>query len=189
MKAELKRNQEDIGWTLAREDQELTPKGHMWTKIRSDYTPSTHPSHAACTLPEGNKPAPAIRAAIKACHCLVFTTIPHLATGHCFDATYSDCFRAGADDYTTCPCKFIPCASRVQGPRRACHTKEHVIFHCPRYTPSRLTHLEGLSSLPAILRSEEHMARLCTFLIETNCSLLRPLTKPQEVLRPSQDPT
>jgi hypothetical protein len=62
-----------------------------------------------------------------------------------------------------------------------------VIFKCPRYIPSCLTHLEGLSSLPAILQSKEHTARLCAFLLETNSSLLHPLTKPQEVLRPSQD--
>jgi hypothetical protein len=156
----------------------------MWTQIRVDYTPSPHLSHSACAPPDGNKPAPAIRAAIKARHYLVFATIPRLATGHCFDATYSERFWAGADDYTTCPCEFIPRASQVRGPRKAHHTKEYVIFHCPCYTQSRLTHLKGLSSLPAILRSEEYTARLCAFLIETNCSLLRPLTKPQEVLRP-----
>jgi hypothetical protein len=130
-KTELKKNQEDIGQTLACEDWELTPKEHMWAKIHSDYTPSTHPSHAACAPPEGNKPAPAIWAAIKACHHLVFTTIPCLATGHCFNATYSDQFRAGADDYTTCPCEHIPRVSWVRGPRRARHTKEHMIFKCP----------------------------------------------------------
>ena len=91
-KAELRRNQEDVGRTIAQEDWELTPKERMWGKICSDYTPSTHPSHAACTLLEGNKPAPAIWAAIKAHHRLIFTTIPCLATGHCFDATYSDWF-------------------------------------------------------------------------------------------------
>jgi len=188
-KAELRRNQEDIGQTLAWEDRELTPKERMWARICMDYTPSTHPSHAACAPPEGNKPTPAIWAAVKARHRLIFTTIPWLATGHCFDATYSERFRTGADNYTICPCKHIPHTSRVRGPRRACHTKEHMIFHCPRYTPSRLTHLEGLSSLPTILWSEEHTARLCAFLLETNSLLLRLLTKPQEVLRPSRDPT
>jgi hypothetical protein len=130
-KAELKRNQEDIMWTLAQEGNMLTLKERMWTQIHADYTPSPHPSHSACTLPDSNKPAPAIRVAIKARHRLVFATIPHLATGHCFDTTYSERFRAGADDYTTCPCKHIPRASWVRGPRRARHTKEHVIFHCP----------------------------------------------------------
>jgi hypothetical protein len=158
-------------------------------QIRANYTPSTHPSHSACAPLEGNKPAPAIRAAIKARHRLVFTTIPRLATGHCFDATYSDRFWARADDYTTCPCELIPRTSWVRGPRRARHTKEHMIFHCPHYAPSCITHLEGLSSLPTILQSEEHMVQLCAFLIETNSLLLRPLTKPQEVLRPSRDPT
>jgi hypothetical protein len=92
MKAELRRNQEDIGQTLAQEDQELTPKERMWAKICTDYTPSTHLSHATCAPPEGNKPAPAIWAVIKARHCLIFTTIPRLATSHCFDTTYSDRF-------------------------------------------------------------------------------------------------
>jgi hypothetical protein len=112
-KVELKRNQEDITRTLAWEDQELTLKECMWAKICLDYTPSTHPSHTACTPPEGNKPALAIWVAIKARHHLVFATIPCLATGHCFDATYLDRFRAGVDDYTTCPCEHIPRASRV----------------------------------------------------------------------------
>jgi hypothetical protein len=134
--------------------------------------------HTTCAPPEGNKPASAIWAAIKARHRLIFTIIPHLATGHCFDTTYSNHFRPGADDHTICPCEHIPCASWVRGPWRACHTKEHVIFKCPRYTSSRLTHLEGLSSLSTILRSKEHTVRLCAFLLETNSLLLHPLTKP-----------
>jgi hypothetical protein len=130
-KVELKRNQEDIARTLTYEDRELTPKEHMWAKIHTDYTLFTHPSHAACTPLKGNKPAPAIWVAIKARHRLIFTTIPRLATGHCFDANYSDHFWPGADNHTTCPYKHIPRTSWVQGPRRARHTKEHIIFKCP----------------------------------------------------------
>ena len=88
----------------------------MWAKIHLDYTPSTHPSHATCTPPEGNKPAPTIQAVMKACHCLIFTTIPHLAMGHCFDTNYSDCFWPGADDYTTAHAKTSPTCHEFEDP-------------------------------------------------------------------------
>ena len=154
----------------------------MWKHIREDYTPSNHPSHIACALPEGNLPPPAIRAAVKHGSRRITSTIFQLATTHCFDASYSEKFRPNAEDYTTCPCELIPRPNQRRPPRcpprRHTHTKEHVIFHCHATLASRLTHLRGLSSLREILISENHTQRLCRFLRETRSSLFRPLVNP-----------
>jgi hypothetical protein len=40
-----------------------TPKETMWHWIRTDYTPSDHPSHMACVIPHGNTLTPALKAA------------------------------------------------------------------------------------------------------------------------------
>jgi len=74
-------------------EAEMEPKAAMWARIQWDYTPSTHPSHIACAPPDGNKPPPAIRAAIAHCNRLICSTIFRFAVAHCFDADYSNRFR------------------------------------------------------------------------------------------------
>jgi hypothetical protein len=156
------------------------PRATMWGKIHADYQPNPRPSFIACDPPSDNIPPPAIRAAAKCKSRLISSTIFRWATNHSFDANYSDRFRQGADDPTLCPCadpnhpQFKP--SNPYRPYR--HTKEHVIFHCPRYTHARATHLRGLTSLRLIFRSEEDTTRLCAFATATNCSLLRLLHNP-----------
>ena len=98
------------------------PKATMWEQIRKDYTPSDHPSHIACDIPCGGIPPPAILAAAKSGQQLISSTIFHFATGHCFDADYSDHFRPRADDPTSCPCSLKPPFT----PRR--HTQAHHLF-------------------------------------------------------------
>jgi hypothetical protein len=103
-----------------------------------------------------------------------------LATGHCFDATYSARFRPTAGDYTICPCEHIPRRTRR---RHIPHTKEHVLFRCMKTVNERRTFLRGSRSLAHILQSKERTAALCRFLTVTNSSLLRPLPKPTPTFR------
>ena len=86
----------------------ITPKEAMWNRIRADYNPSDRPSHMACICPIGNSLAPAVKAAVRKHSRRLTSLICQLCTGHCFDANYSDTFRSGADDNTTCPCSHIP---------------------------------------------------------------------------------
>jgi hypothetical protein len=53
----------------------VTPKQAMWNRIKAEYTPSDHPSHIACKTPDGNKPPPAIRAAIESHNRLIMSSI------------------------------------------------------------------------------------------------------------------
>jgi len=69
--------------------------------------PSHKSSHSACAPPDGNSPAPALLAASKSKSRLLFSTITRLATGHCFDTSYSTRFRPTADDTLTCPCETL----------------------------------------------------------------------------------
>jgi hypothetical protein len=148
-------------------------------------------SPLACTAPDGNKPPPAIRAAIAHGNRLITSTIFRFAVAH-FDADYSDRFRPNAGDNTMCPCAHRPYqpghnpSRRRQRPTHR-HTRNHVIFKCATTAASRTTHLQGLNTLPAILKSEEATKRLCCFLEVTNSSLMRPLP-PIPVLRPGHDP-
>jgi len=160
----------------------MEPKVAMWACIRRDYTPSNHPSHIACTTPDGNKPPPAIQAAIAHRNRLISSTIFCLTIAHCFDADYSNRFQPGTNDPTECPCNSAHPLHPHAIPR--CHTRQHVIFHCPLATTACAHHLQGLSSLAMILHLEEATAALCRFLEESNSSLLRPLL----VLQPGRDP-
>jgi hypothetical protein len=117
-------------------------------------------------------------------HRLITSTLFRLAVAHCFDADYSDRFRPGAEDVTTCPCSSNP--QSTHRPRR--HTRQHVIFSCINHTIARRKHIRGLVSLKEILQSKEFTVRLGNFLLETNSTLLRPLPKPLPVLRPGRDP-
>jgi hypothetical protein len=85
----------------------ITPKEAMWHRIRTDYTPSDRPSHMACVNPLNNALAPALKAAMAKKSRRLTSLICQLCTGHCFDANYSDTFRTGANDNTTCPCSHI----------------------------------------------------------------------------------
>jgi len=150
------------------------PKATMWGNIHANYPPNPRPSYIACNPPSDNTPPPAIQATVKSSSRLISSTIFQWATNHSFDANYSDCFRQGADDHTLCLCadpnhpQYIP--THTYCPYR--HTNEHDLFHCPRYTTARHTHLCGLTSLRIIFHSEEDTTRLCAFAAATNCSLL-----------------
>src|SRR6266851_5449729 len=98
----------------------------MWAKIHTDYTPSNHPSHIACTPPINNKPPPVIIAAAASRNCLISSTLIHLAVAHSFNANYLDRFRSSTNNPTTCPCSYLP-RNPTQPPRPPLrHTREHV---------------------------------------------------------------
>jgi hypothetical protein len=162
----------------------ITPKEAMWHRIQADYTPSECPSYMACIIPHGNTLAPALKAATaKKSHRLT-SLISQLCTGHCFDASYSETFRTGANNNTTCPCSHIPRRPNHLPCRRIHqHTKEHVIFHCLKTAALRDRLLYGLGSLRTIFQLQDLTSRLCNFLTESESSLFRPLPSP-----PSETP-
>src|SRR6267154_2192366 len=137
----------------------------------SHTTPPTAPANHL-TAP------PAIQAAISANSRLLTSTIFRLATGHCFDATYSTRFQPHADDHLICPCEFIPHPNPNIRPRQIRHTKEHVLFRCLATRHHRQSHLATPHSLTSIFDSVEATSQLCAFLRASNSSLLRPLPKP-----------
>jgi len=63
-------------------------------------------------------------------------------------------------------------------PRRVRHTKEHVIFQCPLTQSFRNAHLQGITSLRDAFHTVTSAERLCSFLKESQCSILRPLPRP-----------
>ena len=157
----------------------ITPKEAMWNRIRTDYIPSDRPSHMACTRPIGNSLAPAVKAAVEKHSRRLTSLICQLCTGHCFDANYSDTFRSGADDNTTCPCSHIPRRPNHLPRRRIRrHTKEHVVFHCLKTATPRDRHLRGIGSFRTIFQSQDLTSRLCNFLTQSESSLFRPLPSP-----------
>jgi hypothetical protein len=166
--------------------EDMTPKQAMWARIRVDYAPSPNPSHSACVAPDGNKLPPAIRAAAASNSRLITSTIFRIATGHCFDADYSDRFRPTAGDRTICPCETIP--RRHRQPRQNRHTRHHVLFQCPTTAEMRSKHLTGITTLRQILLSQEDTSHLCDFLSQSNSTLLRPLPEPRQVPEPRPDP-
>jgi hypothetical protein len=132
----------------------LTPSQAMWQTIHQDYRPNPHPAYIACTPPHNPIPPPAIRAAAASRNRLASATIFRWATGHSFDAAYSLRFRPNADDIITCPCADIPRPNPTHPQRpRYQHTKEHVLFHCVRYTQQRRLILGNHTSLRVIFRS------------------------------------
>ena len=147
----------------------LSPRELMWCKIKEDYTPIDHPSALACQIPDNGKPVAAVRGTLK-CHSRIITsTIFRIATGHCFDANYSQRFRPHSNDITTCPHTHT---------HPHLHTRHHVIFQCSRYANERRKFLPRPWRLPVILQSEDASQKLGTFLKESNCSLLRPIPIP-----------
>jgi len=107
---------------------DLTPKQVMWRHISTDYSPSPRRSHIACTPPVGNRPPPAICAAIRSHNCQLTSAIFQFATGHMFDADYSDRFRPNAPDNCICPCELTPRNLPHQPPHHYLHTANHVLF-------------------------------------------------------------
>jgi hypothetical protein len=161
---------------------EMEPKAAMWAHIQWDFSLSTHLSHIACAPPDGNKPLPAIWAAIAHQNHLISSTIFRFAVAHCFDADYSDRFQRGANDTTACPCNLTHPLPPHGTPRH--HTRHHVIFYCPLTATAHAHHLQGFSFLTTVFQMEEATAALCRFLEESNSSLLCPLL----VLRLGHDP-
>src|SRR5216683_6081950 len=85
----------------------IKPWDTMWKAIKADYVPSHKSSHSACAPPNGNSPTPTLLAASKSKSRLLFSTITCLATGHCFDASYSIHFCPTMDNTLTCPCETL----------------------------------------------------------------------------------
>ena len=145
-----------------------SPRELMWRKIKAEYVPIDHPSALACQTPDNGKPVTAIRGALKSHSRIITSTIIRIATGHCFDANYSQRFRPRSDDILTCPhthsCPHL-------------HTRHHIIFQCSQYTNERRK-LPRPWRLPLILQSEEASERLGMFLKNSDSSLLRPIPSP-----------
>ena len=155
----------------------LSPRELMWQKIKEDYTPINHPSALACQTPDNGKPVAAIRGALKTHSRIITSSIIRIATGHCFDANYSQRFRPNSDDVLTCPHTHT---------HPHLHTRHHIIFQCSQYAKERRKFIPRPWRLPVILQSEDASEKLGTFLKESNCSLLRPITTP--TLHPNSQP-
>ena len=144
----------------------LSPREQMWQNVKDEYVPITHPAALACQTPDNGKPVAAIRGAVKAHSRLVTSSIFRIATGHCFDATYSQRFRPGANDPLSCPHTHS---------RPHLHTRHHVLFQCTHYAKERRKLLPRPWRLTSILQSEDAAEKLGLFLKASNCSILRPL--------------
>ena len=143
-----------------------SPRKLMWRKIKEDYVPIDHPSALACQTPDNGKPVAAIRGALKSHSCIITSTIIRIATGHCFDANYSQRFRPRSDDILTCPHTHS---------RPHLHTRHHIIFQCSQYANERRRLLPRPWRLPVILQSEDASEKLGLFLKNSDSSLLRPI--------------
>ena len=91
----------------------------MWEKIQTDYVPSPYPSHITCHTPVNNKPTPTMLAATTFPNCLIFTTIPWLASAHCFNMDCSNHFYPTAGNNTLCPCTITLCPPPTHPPHQA----------------------------------------------------------------------
>ena len=147
----------------------LSPREQMWQNVKDEYVPIIHPAALACQTPDNGKPVAAIRGAVKAHSRLVTSSIIRIATGHCFDAAYSQRFRPNANDILTCPHTHS---------RPHLHTRHHILFQCAKYAAERRKHLPRPWRLTSILQSEDASEKLGLFLKASNSSLLRPLPKP-----------
>ena len=140
----------------------------MWQNVKNEYVPIIHPAALACQTPDNGKPVAAIRGAVKAHSRLVTSSIIRIATGHCFDASYSQRFRPGANDTLFCPHAHS---------RPHLHTRNHILFQCVHYARERRRFLPRPWRLTSILQSEDAAENLGLFLKASNCSILRPLPK------------
>ena len=147
----------------------VSPRELMWQKIKEEYVPIDHPSALACQTPDNGKPVAAIRGALKTHSRIITSTIIRIATGHCFDANYSQRFRPRSEDILTCPHTHS---------RPHLHTRHHILFQCSHYANERRRTLPRPWRLPVILQSEDASERLGLFLKNSNCSLLRPIPLP-----------
>jgi hypothetical protein len=141
----------------------------MWQKIKEEYTPIHHPSALACQTPDNGKPVAAIRGALKTHSRIITSSVIRIATGHCFDAHYSQRFWPQADDILNCPHPHT---------HSHLHTCHHILFQCPRYKRERRRLLTRPWRLSVTLQSEDASEKLGIFLKESNCSLLRPISLP-----------
>ena len=154
----------------------LSPCEQMWQNVKNEYVPIIHPAALACQTPDNGKPVAAIRGAIKTHSRLITSSIIHIATGHCFDATYSQRFRPSANDTLTCPHTHS---------RPHLHTRHHILFQCSNYARERRRFLPRPWRLNMILQSEDATEKLGLFLKASNCSILRPLPARAHTLSPT----
>ena len=105
----------------------LSPRDLMWQQIKDEYTPIHHASALACQTPDNGKPVAAVRGAIKTHSRLITSTMFRIATGHCFDARYSQRFRPDSDDILICPCEH-------NQPHHTSTPATTYSFQCTRYT-------------------------------------------------------
>ena len=144
----------------------LSPREQMWQNVKNEYVPISHPAALACQTPDNGKPVAAIRGAVKAHSRLVTSSIFRIATGHCFDAMYSQRFRPNANDTLNCPHAHS---------RPHLHTRHHILFQCANYARERRRFLPRPWRLNTILQSEDATEKLGLFLKASNCAILRPL--------------
>ena len=147
----------------------LSPRELMWRTIKEEYTPINHPSALACQPPDNGKPVAAIRGALRSHSRIVTSTIFRIASGHCFDANYSQRFRPRSNDVLACPHPHT---------RPHLHTRHHIIFQCSQYARERRRFIPRPWRLQRILQSEEASEWLGLFLKESNCSILQPIPTP-----------
>ena len=141
----------------------------MWRKIKEEYVPINHPSALACQTPDNGKPVAAIRGTLKIHSRLITSSIIRIATGHCFDANYSQRFRPQSNDILNCPHSHA---------HPHLHTRHHILFQCSQYAKERRRFLSRPRRLQVILQSEDSSEKFGLFLKESNCSLLRPIPIP-----------
>ena len=81
-----------------------------FSQWQSDYDlgiiPRRGVAWVSVTRPEGTTPPPFTLGALLSCNRRYFSTCMQLTTRHCFDAGYSNRFRASAEDEVRCPCNF-----------------------------------------------------------------------------------
>jgi hypothetical protein len=138
----------------------------MWQKIKDEYIPIHHDSALACQTPDNGKPVAAIRGALKSHSRLITSTIIRIATGHCFDTSYSQRFRPQSDDILNCPHTHT---------HPHLHTRHHILFQCSRYKKERRRFIHRPWRLTTILQSEDATERLGLFLKASDCTILRPI--------------
>ena len=147
----------------------ISPRELMWRKIKEEYVPIDHPSALACQTPDNGKPVTAIRGVLKSHSRIITSTIIRIATGHCFDANYSQRFRPRSNNILTCP--------HIHS-RPHLHSRHHIIFQCSQYANERRRFLPRPWRLSVILQSEDASEKLGLFLKDSDSTLLRPIPLP-----------
>ena len=130
------------------------------------YPPRVSPSDPVSLLQVRPLPAISSESQQKVHSRIITSTIIRIATGHCFDANYSQRFRPRSEDVLTCP---------HTHPHPHLHTRHHILFQCSEYAHERRRYIPRPRRLPAILQSEDTSESLGLFLKNSNCSLLRPI--------------